>query len=62
MHMQYVNFLITTIVIIIILFHNMAIVMVIITVAFIQISLAETTVKAILKRKMLVCRKTNSYV
>ena len=51
MLMQYVNFLITTIVIIIVLFYNMIIVTVIITVAFIEIVIVETTIVAILKRK-----------
>ena len=51
MLIQYVNFLIPTIVIIIVLFHNMIIVIVIITVVFIEIVIVETKIVAILKRK-----------
>ena len=51
MLIQYVNFLITTIVIVIALFHKMVMVIIIITVAFIEIVIVETTTVAILKQK-----------
>ena len=51
MLIQYVNFLITTIVIVIALFHKMVMVIIIITVPFIEIVIVETTTVAILKQK-----------